>query len=809
MLTTFRFPMNKQNILNVILLLCGTITFAQDYTITGKVINATQQPIPYVTVLLTNADGAEVDGLATTTDGVFTFKSVAEGKYSLNFSYIGYAFVTRDIEITADLNVGTIVLEEDTAQLEAVTVTGKVPTVKKMADRTVFNVGNTSLANGSVWNVLQKTPQVIILNNNLTVKGQSPTVYINNRKVYLSASELQTLLEGTAANSIQSVEVITNPSAKYDAEDAIVVNINMTKNLITGYNGSLTADYTQGIYPKFSLGTGHFYKTDKLNVYLGYTYNKKKIDRVTSEFVQYYTEKEKDGYWESDLDLDTWEEDHTVTTNIDYDLSKKSSLSFSANAQFTPYWERDTKSNTIAYNQTGVIDSTFYSLNNTRDTKNNVALNLGYTYAIDDAGQQLSVLAHHTYYDYSRNQGVRTNYFNASGGLLNTNDFTSDQNQEIAIYTGQIDYELPLPKNMNLEAGVKGVSISADSDLLQQSVSGNVPLLNLDNTYNFRYDEYNLAGYVNGSKNWDKWSIRMGIRSEYTNAEGTAANPGDNNSFDYLKWFPSFSTSYTPNYNHSFTLGYKKSITRPGYKRLNPFRFYLNDNSFVTGNSQLLPAVKHYANIDYTFKSAYTVSLFYKHVKNPMAELSFQENDNRKMKYVADNLDSEESYGIDFYVSKPISNRWYMYFESSTFYNKLQFFAVENGNQLVNNNQWTGWLFLGNYFTLLNDNSLTADVTYLYVLPANDANAEVTQRNYLSIGLNKSIWNNRASISLQANDIFNGQIFTSTTQYLNQYNSYRSRFENRTIMLGFKYKFGNYRLRNNKKNIDVEERDRL
>ena len=238
MLTTFRFPMNKQNILNVILLLCGTITFAQDYTITGKVINATQQPIPYVTVLLTNADGAEVDGLATTTDGVFTFKSVAEGKYSLNFSYIGYAFVTRDIEITADLNVGTIVLEEDTAQLEAVTVTGKVPTVKKMADRTVFNVGNTSLANGSVWNVLQKTPQVIILNNNLTVKGQSPTVYINNRKVYLSASELQTLLEGTAANSIQSVEVITNPSAKYDAEDAIVVNINMTKNLITGYNGS-------------------------------------------------------------------------------------------------------------------------------------------------------------------------------------------------------------------------------------------------------------------------------------------------------------------------------------------------------------------------------------------------------------------------------------------------------------------------------------------------------------------------------------------------------------------------------------------
>lgn len=789
-------------------LLWVTCIFSQKYKIEGKVTDEANTALPYVTVMISAADDdTAISGTATGDNGVFLLQDIEAGTYKITFSYVGFANMAKEVTVEKDLLLETVTLTADTEQLGDVTVTGSLPTVKKLADRLVFNVGNTSLTNGSTWGVLQKTPQIISLNGQLTVKGMEPAIYINDRKVYLSAAEVQQLLENTPATSIQAIEVITNPSSKYDAEDAVVINIKMSKNLITGYNGLVNGSFTEGIYPKYAIGTSHFYKTENLNVYLSYAYNKKKLDRLTTEFVQFYNENEKEGYWDSQRDFDTWDNSHTLSTNIDYTLSSKSSLNFSANTVFTPYWERNIKSKTQAYNPMGVIDSTFNSFNNTNDKKTNMAFNLGYNLALDDNGQNLSILAHHTYYDYERDQDVSTDYFNQLGIYTRSNDFSTLQNQDIKIYTGQADYSLPLGSSATLEAGVKSTFIETGSDLDQHSENSSTPVLT--NSYAFDYEESNLAAYANFSKEWDKWSLRGGLRNEYTDAEGTAANASDNNSFNYDKWFPSGGVSYNPSDNHSFSLSYKKSITRPSYNRLNPFRFYLSDNSYVAGNSQLLPEIKNYASIDYTFQGAYTVSLFYKHISNPMSELSFQENSTRKIKYVAANLDREESYGIDFYVNKSISNRWYLYFESSTFYNKLQFFAIENNNQTVNNNMWTGWFFAGNYFTFLKDNSLLADVTYMYVLPANDGNAEVTARSNFSISLSKSLWKNRASISLQANDIFNGQIFTSTTQYLNQDNAYRTRMENRTVMLGFKYKFGNYRLRNNKQDIDVEERERL
>lgn len=781
--------------------------FAQEFSVSGKIQDDENEAIAYATVLLKSEEEETLSGVSSDEEGSFIFKDVTEGTYIISCSFIGFKTVNQKVTITSNRDVGILILTPEVENIEGVTVVGKLPTVKKLADRTIFNVANTALTNGSTWNVLQKTPQIIAVNNELMVKGMQPTIYINNKKVYLSASEVQQLLENTPASSIQSVEVITNPSAKYDAQDAMVVNINMTKNIATGYNGSVFGNVTQGIYPKYNAGIAQFYKTDKLNVFLSYAYNKKKIDRITDEYAQFFDEETPAGEWKSHLDLDTWSENHTVSANVDYDFSEKSSLSFSAMADITPYWKRNTDGFTSAYNTAETIDSTFHSINNTYDNKNNVALNLGYEKKLDEDGQKISILAHHTFYNKERDQDVVTNYFDALGSTSRTNHFTTDQDQDITISTAQIDYSLPMENDMALEAGIKGVQIDTDSDLVQESLSESTEVL--DNNYQFDYTESNLAAYMNLSKSWTKWNVRAGFRTEYTDAEGTAADATNNNSFDYVKWFPSAGISYDPSSNHSFSASYRKSITRPSYERLNPFRFYLTDNSYVSGNSALLPAIKQYMSLDYTYQGMYTASVFYKHISNPMSELSFQENDNRKLKYVAANLEREASYGLDLYVNKSISNRWFLYFESTTFYNKLQFFAQENENQLVDNNRWTGWLFLGNYFTFLKDNSLLADVTYLYILPANDANAQVTGRSNFSISLSKSLWNNRASLSLQANDIFNGQIFTSTTEYLNQNNSYRARYENRTILLGFKYKFGNYRLSNNKKDIDVEERERL
>lgn len=151
-----------------------------------------------------------------------------------------------------------IVLSEDSQQLDEISIIAKKPTVKREADRLIFNIEQTALVEGTMLQVLKSTPGVLVIGDDITVKNSRPTVYINDKKVNLSNQDLNQLLAGSSANGIKSVEVITNPSAKYDAESGVVVNIVMSKNLITGYRGSLFTNYTQGVFPRYTFGTSHF-----------------------------------------------------------------------------------------------------------------------------------------------------------------------------------------------------------------------------------------------------------------------------------------------------------------------------------------------------------------------------------------------------------------------------------------------------------------------------------------------------------------------------------------------------------------------
>lgn len=786
--------------------------FSQEFRVNGYVNDADNNPIAYANVVVTkNSEGLKgiVNGTSTDKDGYFEIKTLKAGSYAIKISFLGYTTYNATININKNTNLKTIVLEDNLETLNDVTIIAKKPTVKRQVDRLVFNVENSTLSNTNVLDVLKHTPGVLVYDGNITIKNSAPSVYINDRKVHLSSNEVQQLLEGTSATNVKSIEVITNPPAKYEAEGGAVLNIITSKNIIAGYNGSVFGNYKQGSeFPKYSFGTSHFFKSKKLNTYLNYSINPRKDFRHNDESIN-FTDNTS---WETGFKRSRKSKNQNLNTNIDYVFNKKNSLSFSANILIAPRDGTKTKVNSLTevYNINKVLDSTFNTTNNKVNEMFNLAFTLDYIYKFKKVGEQLSASLHHTNYDSSGFQDVNTGYFLPDNSVaFKNNQFQTFSNQTIKLFTGQIDYELPINNSVQFETGIKISNINSKSILNQFIFINNQKTEDLQNSDTFLYDETNYAGYASYSKDWDAWSLKSGLRVEFTNIEGNSMSTNQKNNNEYVKFFPSFHILNQLNENNEFYFSYNKRIYRPRYSQLNPFKYFLNDNAYITGDPNLKPQIDNEFILGYTFNKDFTFEVYYRYEKDPTLEIVFQDNDANLLKYINTNIDRSVSYGLDFTTYTGITNNWNLYVLSSIYYYDNQFFALESLNELTNIDKWSLYAQVINYFSLLENNSLTADVSFLYISSLVNGPSVISDRFSLDLNLKKSLWNNRASVSIGVTDVFNTLNFKQTTKYLNQDVFLKSRIENRLFTLGFNYKFGNFRLKTNKKEIELDERDRL
>jgi len=263
----------------LILIICVFVAvplslFSQTYSVSGTVYNENNLAISYANVYVAKSIDSvytNTKGSTSNEEGFFEIKDLEPGTYRLTVSFLGYQAFTKELNLDTNINLNSITLSQKTEELSEIKVTAVKPTLKRETGKLIFNVEKTALTEGNVWDILKSTPGILMINDEISVKNSSNIIYlVNDKRVYLSGSELQQLLSGTSANSVNAIEVITNPSAKYDAEGGAVINIKMSKNLIAGYNGSLYSNYTQGIYPRVNAGTGHFFKGKKTSLYLGY-----------------------------------------------------------------------------------------------------------------------------------------------------------------------------------------------------------------------------------------------------------------------------------------------------------------------------------------------------------------------------------------------------------------------------------------------------------------------------------------------------------------------------------------------------------
>ncbi|MBT8264010.1 MAG: carboxypeptidase regulatory-like domain-containing protein, partial [Muriicola sp.] len=389
---------------------------SQTYEVSGYVKDADGKPLPFSNVILLQvSDSTQVKGISSDDAGRFSIKGIAPDIYYLQATYFGYVSVLVPLEIRNNIKIGAIVLERDREWLDEVVVTGQQPSIERKADRIVFHVENTVISEGNAMDILRNAPGVITVQDNLEVRGQQATVYLNNRKVQLSSTEIQDFLKGLTGNVISAVEVIPNPPASYEAEDGPILNIRTVVNVAPGYKGSIRAQIEQAIFPKYSIGTSHYHKSDKFNIFANYVINpRKEFARSESQILFIDDLNTVFADWETTNDRTTRSLAQQANLILDFTPSERDLLNLTANLNVNPNREVLHQVDVTMRNGLGQLDSTLQNISTIDDDQLNLSFDLNYERSLKKEGATLKANAHYTFYELSRQQAGSSDYFDAS-----------------------------------------------------------------------------------------------------------------------------------------------------------------------------------------------------------------------------------------------------------------------------------------------------------------------------------------------------------------------------------------------------------
>lgn len=792
--------------LGLLPLLC----LGQSFKVSGSVKDAEGNPLPYANVILLQvSDSTQIKGISADDNGRFILDNINPDIYYLQAAYFGYKSVLVGLDIRKNIEIGAIVLEPDSNWLDAVEVTGKQPQIERKPDRIIFTVENTVVSEGNAFDILRRSPGVIVSQENMEIRGQQATVYLNNRKVQLSSDEIKDFLRGLSGNMISAIEVIPNPPASYQAEDGPILNIQTTTNVAPGYKGNIRAQAEQSVFPKYSLGTGHYFKSEKFSFFANYTFSPRK-EFVDSEIGIRFIDPSNTVFadWNTDNDITTrsWAQQGTLI--LDFNPSERDLLNLTSNLSVSPNKEIRNQVFTSMRNGMGQIDSTLQNESSLDDDLINISTDLSYERKLKKEGSFIRLNAHYTYYDFSRQQTGASDYFDSAGQFIRTFGFSTDARQDIGIVTGQFDFYTPT-KSGNFETGIRGSSIRSNSTIDYFDVNNTQPPFNIALSDVFEYDEEVGAIYASFYQDWGKWSLKAGLRGEQTHVEARSIALDQINTQDYFELFPSFFLSRKLGEENSFTFDYSRSLTRPKYSDLNPFRYFLNENDFDEGNPNLVPNFSHNFNLNFSIKDTYFIDFYYRDNGAYISQLTFQDNQNQTLREIKQNVLESTSYGIDLTLATSITPNWYLYFYNSIFYEDETFLAVESAIDSYKNKVSGYYGSLSNSFTLSKDGSWKADTSFTYLSGFLYGSFQVSDNAILNAGIRKSLWNNRAVLSLTAEDLLRKANPTFVSRYANQDNTFFGRRETQFVRLSFTYNFGNFRLNNNDGEIRKSELQRL
>jgi len=781
-----------------------------------------RSPLENATVeLLAGKDSGLVKTALTDKNGLAYFEPVADGSYLLRLSALGFqpAYTKQFTVNGASIELPSIQLQAIASQLQGVTVTGRKPFIQKLQDRIVVNVENSLVSAGSsAMDVLERAPGVTVDQNDLiSLRGRSGVIImIDGKPTALTGADLASYLKGLPSNAIERIDIITNPSARYDAAgNSGIIDIRMKKDQRFGTNGTLTAGYGQGVYPKYNSGFTFNRRTKRSNVFGNYNYAYRKnlnhlfINRNFFENGQSTGSDNKNNYAIMPF------RSSTMRLGADFFPSGKTIIGFVVNANFN-HFRRSSDNGTTINDAASQPASRFRTEATNNDHARNAVGNINFKHRFDSTGRELTAdIDYGIYHSFSITRTASA-FYNLNGTKAKDDDILDgDQDGELKLRTAKIDYTHPMKKGAKLEAGLKTSYVSSDNDARFYNVFPNITEVDSTKTNRFYYQEYNHAGYANYSRTFKRFDMQIGLRGEATRIN-TRQQKGDRRFANhYFQWFPSAFFNYKLNDDESVGVSVSRRIDRPGYSALNPFLFQIDATIYATGQPLLKPQLTWSYELNYTRKSwnlnlAYTRSTDVQDVVLsrildviPNFEIKPGQDSNITVQ-IPVNLRSADYVGLTASLPVRVNKWWNMTNNANVYYNTatgtLGGATASNGGLSADLRTDQSFSFGKGWSAELNAN-LSTGGRYGY----NRSKAQ----GALSAGGQKTVLKGKGTLRLNVTDIFwtnrPGGTVTYSGRYLEHWHAYR---ETRVANLSFTYRFGSSKVQQARRRTTGSEEER-
>ncbi len=778
-------------------------THAQSPTkVAGQINDNTGKPLVAATIMLHSAKDSSLKKTAVSdSKGNYEILLIKPGKYFVTTSVVNMlktssaVFEVKENETTT---VAGITTQPAGKNLQAVTVTSKKPMVEVRADKTILNVEGTINATGNDGlELLRRAPGVMVdKDDNLSLAGKTGVrVYIDGKPSPLSGTDLAAYLKSLQSAQIESIEIITNPSAKYEAAgNAGIINIRLKKNLTIGTNGSANAGYNIGINARYNAGIALNHRNTKVNVFGNYNFSK-----GTNEFNIKATRVTPDSTFDqSNRIVNKNRGSHNFKTGMDYFINAKSTIGVVVNGNISESGATTNGPTRISYTPTKVHDRTVIATGDTKMKRSNVNFNLNYRYAVT-GGSELNIDADYGFFNLRNNQFQPNDYYNSSNVKYNSTLNKTISPADIEIYSFKLDYEQNFKKG-RLGYGGKIGFVNTDNNYNRLSISSNTT----NENNRFAYDENINAAYVNYNRPFKGFMIQAGLRLENTNSKGhstgnTTINTVPTYNFDssvkrsYVDLFPSAAITFNKNPMNQWGITYSRRIDRPAYQDLNPFEFILNDYTSMKGNTQLRPQYTNSFGITNTYKFKLNTRLNYSHVKDMFAQLP--DTSGQKSLLTKKNLATQDIVSLN--ISYPFNYKWYMFFTNVTgSYTSYKASIPDLSGKIRKVDLQVASLsfFMQNSFKL--SKTITAELSGFYNSPSVWQGSFKSKAIYsIDGGVQKTVFKGKGTVKVAVGDIFNSLKFRGDSDFAGQQNTFYGKPESRQFKMSFNVRFGSQQIK--------------
>ncbi|MES2763483.1 MAG: TonB-dependent receptor [Bacteroidota bacterium] len=773
-------------------LLASRFALLSQCAIQGKLSDTLQAPVPYNAIgLLNDSDSSIVKGAMTDADGNYCFESLQKGVYRLKISAIGYqTFFSGKIEydsIHPILNP-LIQLRTGAINLNEVSVAAQKKTVEFKNGNITVNVEGTALAMGNtVYDLLLRLPGVIVNDGDISIQGkQGVRVMIDGKIQNLSGQQLINVLKGMSASQIEKIEILKKPPVKYDAAGAAgMINIKTNKLKLVGFSGSLFANYSQGFYGTPAGGFSLNYKARKVNFFSGFNVIKEQMHRVT-DYKNYIT---YNGI-ETTVHQSFQEKEHNqaegANLGMDWFIDKKNSIGIKLHANFgmdnvdrqaTTYMSDNSLGyNALQYNSKKpnpwIYPESNFNAEHLFDTTG-TALRLSIDY--NPYWDIYAANFDNHFLDRDQNEVTTPLVFRTSNTLLFT------------YAAANLDFEKTFKKDIKLETGLKHgfMEILSDYNLQYQDYTTGHYSTDTAFTNVFDYQQNISAGYINISKEFDKLSFQLGVRGENMLIDARSKASGLTFHRQYFNLFPLLTLDYEAAKDHNFSLSYNRRIDRPDYNAFNPFRQFRSLLTTQKGNPYLQPQYVHVIDVTYSYDSWFNHTLSYARTAMPMIDYNIQNDSSKTTITTGTNLKWANYYGYTLFIQKDVFKWWSINLNATVFHIKAYGFV----NDLPYTSITTAFN-PGLYSRVTLPKNFSIELNSFYLTPFLQGVTYYGARNLVNITFKKSFMQDKLSVALAFNDIFNGLKMQTSFDYQNQRSFGVQTFDSRRINLSINYNFG-------------------